>query len=141
MSARSKSAIALLAGTGLAALLWPTFFWIAIIPGALVSIVGFLAVQAPMKSRRWPDFALRGLAIGFVTGGIGMWALIRITGWGTSEGWEDLQAVVSGIMGAVVGGFAGAAVGAAYGVFYDRQRSRIRTMPPGDSDRSASDDC
>ncbi len=115
MSTRNRLLVSAGIAIAVVALLWSTFFWIGAAPAALLGTVAWIASGENRRRERFRQLALTGLGIGFIGGGLGVFLLIRITGWGTSEGWEDLQAIVGGMMGAFAGAVIGLVVGAIAG--------------------------
>lgn len=116
MSNSVRSIVSVGVAAAVFALLWPTLFWVAAAPAALLGIIVWLASGEGRGTRRWRQFALTGSAIGFVAGGVGSFLLVRLTGWGTSEGWESLQAIASGMVGAFAGAVVGLVTGLAAGL-------------------------
>ena len=98
--------------------------WLANRAAASRPMRGAPGAPAPARRSRWPQYALNGVIAGFAAGGVGLFAVVRITGWGTSEGWEGLQAIVSGMMGAFAGAVLGGVAGGGLGAFRDWRVSR-----------------
>ncbi len=69
------------------------------------------------------------MAIGAAAGGIGIFAFVLITGYGTTEGWEGLIAIVSGMIGAFCGAVIGLVGGAAVGLYVDSKDQTDRHRP------------
>lgn len=129
MSSRWSIYIGAVAVGGIGLLLWPLFIEgdpILIVALSAFLVVGVALIIAAIRSpRRVFRYALLGIPIGFVLGGIGLFALVRL-GSSSGDGWADLVAVIAGILGAFVGSILGGAVGAAVGATRDRASSRVR---------------
>jgi len=114
-----------LAGIGL--ILWPIFLegepWLIVALSMFLLAGAALVIGAFRSRRRVFRYALVGIPIGFVLGGVGLFFLVR-GGSGGDDGWADLVAVVAGILGAFVGSILGGAVGAAWGASRDRAAAR-----------------
>ena len=130
MSSRWAAYIGGVALVGIALILWPIFA--AGEPWLLLALTTFLVAGAGLVAgayrsrRRVFRYALAGIPIGFVAGGVGLFLLVR-GGSDGNGGWDDLVAVVAGILGAFVGSVVGGAVGAAWGASRDRAASRGRS--------------
>jgi len=111
-----------LAIAAIALLLWPIFAdgepWLVWLLAAFVVGGGALVIGALRSPRRAFRYALAGIPLGFVLGGVGLFFLV--SGSGSGDGWDDLAAVAAGILGAFVGSILGGAVGAAIGASRDR---------------------
>lgn len=142
MSSRWAIYIGAVAIGGIGLLLWPIFVEgepILIVALALFLVAGVALVIAAARSpRRVFQYALLGIPIGFVLGGVGLFALVR-AGSSDGDGWADLVAVIAGILGAFVGSILGGAVGAAVGARRDRRDNlpvidRLPATPPDRDD-------
>lgn len=110
-----------IAGIGL--LLWPIFIegepWLiwsltAFLVGGVVLVMA--AARSPRRAYR---YALVGIPIGFVCGGVGLFLLVR-AGSSGDDGWGELAAIAAGVLGAFVGSILGGVAGAAWGASRDR---------------------
>jgi hypothetical protein len=111
----------------IALVLWPIFAagepWL-IWALQLFLLGGAVLVLGGLRSRRRVfRYALAGVPIGFLVGGLGFFFLVR-GGTDTSGGFDDLVAFIAGILGAFVGSILGGAIGAAIGARRDRSASR-----------------
>lgn len=114
----------------IALVLWPIFAagepWL-IWALQLFLLGGAALVLGGLRSkRRVFRYALAGVPIGFLVGGLGLFFLVR-GGTDTSGGFDDLIAFVAGILGAFVGSILGGAIGAAIGARRDRTASKTKS--------------
>lgn len=94
--------------------------WLVPVVVAAAAVIAWLVRRSMHGGRKWADYALKGIFGGMIAGSIGLWAVVRITGYGSVEGWEDAIAIVYGMMGGFVGAIAGGAIGAVSGILMGR---------------------
>lgn len=104
--------------------------WLVPVVVVAAALIAWLVRRSMYGGRKWADYALRGIFGGAIAGSIGLWAVVRITGYGSVEGWEDVMAAVYGMMGGFVGAIAGGAIGAIAGLWMDGNRGRPSGKPP-----------
>ena len=112
----------------IALVLWPIFaagepWLIWALQLFLLGAARSLVLGGLRSRRRVFRYALAGVPIGFLVGGLGLFFLVR-GGTDTSGGFDDLVAFVAGILGAFVGSILGGAIGAAIGARRDRAASK-----------------
>ncbi len=120
-------AIGALATALIVLVLWPIFVeGEPVLPVMLILFLlagAGLTVIAARTGKRWARYALLGVIPGAIAGTVGLWALVKYGG-GTSgtDGWEDLIAIVAGVMGMFIGAVAGAVCGGVFGAVRGRRR-------------------
>ena len=127
MTSKLPALIGAVVVIGIGSLLWPIFAvgepWL-IWALSLFILGGAVLVGGALRSnRRIFRYALAGIPAGFVLGGLSLFLLVR-TGSNGAAGWDDLVAVIAGILGAFVGSVLGGAIGGAWGASRDRAAVR-----------------
>ncbi len=127
MSRRIQAIVGIVAVALIGLLFWPIFIeGEPILPISLAAflVAGVVLAYFALKSQaRWARYALLGVIPGFFIGGFGLGLLVWSTGSGDG-GWEELVAVVAGILGAFIGAVIGAVCGGILGYRKDR-RERV----------------
>lgn len=127
MSRRIQAIVGIVAVALIGRLLWPIFVQgEPVLPIALAAFLtagAVLAYFAFKSQARWARYALLGVIPGFFIGGFGLGSAVWLSSSGDG-GWEELIAVVAGILGAFIGAVVGAVLGGLIGYRKDRQERR-----------------
>lgn len=127
MSRRIQIAVGIVAVALIGLLLWPIFIeGEPVLPITLAAFLvagAVLAYFALKSNARWARYALLGVIPGFFIGGFGLGLLVW-AGSSGNGGWEEIVAVIAGILGAFIGAIVGAVCGGLIGYRRDRRERR-----------------